>query len=368
MPDNKNDSHPFEEDILKNALSESLQFSSRADTRQTHSDEPEEAIHEGNEMASEVEMDRQEFDSLLSDERLSYDDLEEAWQENDADDTAEDEGFSEDAREEEVYQVNRGAPNVAPPSEPEHQGKGNNPNGSGISRIVVAVIVLCAIGFTASNWMANRKIDVLTAKFEGIEARISDNSGEGRQQAQQEAGAGQENEAILMQLSAQIMENREAIETMKQELARTDAARPADMPAAKIASPEKQETTQKTPAAELSAASGAAAVQATPAVEKAVAKNNEPPKQKTAETEAGRNGQGWNVVLMSLKNEDMANKELARLKGKGIQAEKHTVKVKGVTYHQLRAGWFERKDEALLYIKNTITELGYRDAWIRHSR
>jgi cell division septation protein DedD len=94
-------------------------------------------------------------------------------------------------------------------------------------------------------------------------------------------------------------------------------------------------------------------------------------KQETAMPEAAKpahlkEGRGWNIVLISLKNEAIADRELAALLKRGHQVEKYTVKVHGETFHQLRTGWFEQKDDALADLKKVISRLGYKDAWIRH--
>lgn len=70
---------------------------------------------------------------------------------------------------------------------------------------------------------------------------------------------------------------------------------------------------------------------------------------------------------MSLKNGEMADRELAALQGNGVRVEKQTVQVNGETFYQLRAGWFARKDEALQYRKRLITDLGYEGAWVRQT-
>jgi len=86
----------------------------------------------------------------------------------------------------------------------------------------------------------------------------------------------------------------------------------------------------------------------------------------TAKPILDKKDRGWNVIITSLKNEKMANRELAALLKSGLHVEKHTVEVRGETFHQLRVGWFEKKDDARAYLKNVIIGLGYRDAWIRH--
>lgn len=73
---------------------------------------------------------------------------------------------------------------------------------------------------------------------------------------------------------------------------------------------------------------------------------------------------GWAVYLTSLKSEEIADRELARLQSQGIQAEKHIAMVRGEKYFQLRTGQFEKTEEALARMRQVAAKVGYKDAWI----
>ena len=307
---------------------------------------------------------------------LAEDDMEDEYDDREDEDFAAAEELP--AADEPVYPINRDEPTMAAPAAPtaptapDAAGKADNSNSSGISRIVIAVIVLSAIGFTASNWMANQKIDTLTARLENVEALLNDNSAgnQGQQPpqgAQQNEAFDQKNEAVLMQLSAQTMENRDAIETLRQAMAEAAKARASEAKTAAAGSG-KPAATAEAPAKEATPAASKS-TETAPAAKQAASESNEQPAPKTASpaSTSAKKGKGWNVVLMSLKNEEMAERELAALKKNGVQAEIHAVKVKGTIYHQLRLGWFEQKDDALQYIKDVVKDLGYKDAWIRQT-
>jgi cell division septation protein DedD len=262
---------------------------------------------------------------------------------------------------------------------PAHSGQENlqqeNSN-NGISWIVMAVIFLSAAGFTASSWMANQKIAALKVQIENIEIRMNNSLSVDADQvthekAQHAINIGQKNEATLMQLATQIMENREGIEALKQLVANTAAQNyantaimlsvpPAFSSEDSIASP----VSPKADEAEI--ADRVAGMKIAETAKKAGIAKQETSMPETAKPVLLKNGRGWNIVLMSLKNEAMADRELAALLKNGYQAEKHIVKVHGETFHQLRVGWFEQKDDALAYLKNVIAGMGYKDAWIRH--
>ena len=352
MSDNK-ENHPFDEEMLRSALSESLQSApaEEPDADQTGSATP---LFDREAMADKRE--EEGFDAFSGDDELNYGDLAESWQEEDEEEylpeDEEEEAAMEQTHDEPIHaypetkkQLAPGAPQPAPNA----SGNSGGAEGTGLSRLVIGIIVLCAIGFTASNWMTSRKVDALVGQLEETQARLDALTQKvSRLPAGDDtADSSQSGEAMLAQLTAGVLENREAIDTLKRSvetLANIDRSQPKqDIPVAGPAETAAPGKPEKTP----------------PAAKKA----KEQPKL-PAKPAAGKQSPGWSVVLMSLKNEAMADEELAVLLGKGIKAEKHTVLVKGETYHQLRAGSFEQKEAALDYSRELSETLGYKGAWV----
>jgi len=243
---------------------------------------------------------------------------------------------------------------------------------NGISWIVMAVILLSAAGFTVSSWITSQKITALKVQIENLEIQMNNSLNAEADQVTHEKvqhaiNSGQKNEAILIRQATQIRQNIEEIEALKQLV--TDAVAQSKAASAIMAS--------IPPAIRLedSIASPANPKADEPEVARKISEITEKAdvtKQETAVPEAAKpvplkKGQGWNIVLTSLKNEAMADRELAALLKRGHQAEKHTVKVHGETFHQLRTGWFEQKADAFADLTTAISGLGYKDAWIRHT-
>lgn len=247
---------------------------------------------------------------------------------------------------------------------------------NGISWIVMAVILLSAAAFTASGWMTNQKIAALKIQIENLEIQMNNNRNAEADQVlheniQQAISSGQKREAMLMQQAAQLIENREELESLKQLVADTVAQNKIN--SAIMASIPPAISSEDPIAKAVSPTTEQAEVADTVAVRKISAKteSSAATKQEMAIPEAARpedskKNQGWNVILISLKNEATADRELAALLKQGQQAEKHSVEVHGETFYQLRTGRFEREDDARAHLKTVIRNLGYKDAWIRH--
>ena len=339
MSDNK-ENHPFDEEALRDALSESLQSAAT-----------EHPAADGRESETPL-FDRDTGTAQTKgeglDDELSYGDLAEAWQEEPEEEREEylpedDGGDSEEemAMEETHDEPIRTFQELGASEPPTKSADKSVPaEGGGISRIVIGIIVLCVIGFTASNWMTSRKVDALVTQLEETQTRLNAMSQKlNRLPAETTSeAANQANEAMLAQLAASIVENRETIDSVKQSLET-------------IALSKRSEPQPEIPAAP-------------PAKAAAPIKQTKQPAKATAKPAPSKKVPGWSVVLMSLKNEAMADEELAALRTKGIQAEKHAVQVKGETYHQLRVGRFAQKDDALAYSKELAGTMGYKGAWV----
>lgn len=253
-----------------------------------------------------------------------------------------------------VPDMNLSESNNTPPSpaaENSHKG-----NGGGISRIFMVVVALAVAGFTAANWIASQKIDALSVQFEQLKAEMADSENSDR--AKTTDNSEQASSEILMQLATQITENREAIKSLQQAMTASTSPN-SDTPVKK----ERPEKATKTVASSSNMTPKVAPKKVT-----AVEKPNKPAAQEkskpTAIPAAKQATPSWGVVITSLKNEAMADREIAALKQKGYTVMKHTVTVKGSTFHQLRMGSFEKKEDAIKYMKSTVRSLGYKDAWI----
>ena len=359
MSDNNEENRPFDEEILKQALSESLQSESQSEPQPDPIDE--EAVETEMPLFDDKQPEDAAEDTGLNrfdtEEELSYGDLVEAWQEQEEqdEDASEDEA---DFDEPEDIPIAQDSEEETPPPAPtptnvmKQKQEGEQVNNPGFSRIVIGVVALCAIGFTASNWMTNQKVDELTKQLAGIENRLdtlSQKIGQPPVENNMEAEETKlRDQATLAQLTAGIMENREAIDALERSMAEAERqnnakpAKPAASPAKAAAPVQQMREKEVRESAEKAPATAKPEAQAAPA----------------------KKSPGWTVVLMSLKNEAMADAELSGLLGKGIKAEKHTVMVHGDTFHQVRAGRFDSKEEATAYIKSTLSTLGYQDAWV----
>lgn len=73
---------------------------------------------------------------------------------------------------------------------------------------------------------------------------------------------------------------------------------------------------------------------------------------------------GWSVNLISLSNEKVADKELARLRNLGIRAEKQRVEQDGRVWFRLRVPGFTSHDGAKAYIDTVEGKAGVSNAWV----
>ncbi|ATX82894.1 Sporulation related domain-containing protein [Mariprofundus ferrinatatus] len=339
MTDNgKDDGHAFDGDALKQALSEPLYEKSKA---------TEEIL--------EHLKRHEEFNTQDPDTDMEPRDM--------ADDAAMESTTADDTpiipNKEDVMNFSTAAKTTS--SSP-LENRGN----IGISRVVMAVIILAATGFTASIWMTNQKIDDLKSRVGQMEARMNNSLAIDPNQAANGL-PDQESEDILMQLASQIMENREAINALKQPVSEEPAQNSIDSEkttAVSAISTDKTPPQQEVVSTANAETADAPAEKTTKPESKTPVAKSSPSTSKSASRAAGNSKQGWGVVITSLKNEAMADKELAVLLERGLQAEKHTVKVRGETFHQLRVGWFEQKEDAAAHLNSVVHGLGYKDAWI----
>ena len=260
---------------------------------------------------------------------------------------------------------------------PVHSGQENfmqKLSGNGISWIAMTVILLAAAGFTASGWMANQKIAALEIEISNSEIRMNKLSIEANQmiheKVQHAINSEQKNEALLMQQVTQIRANRKEIKALKQlvaDMAAQNNANTAIM--AKLPPAVSPESSTAAPAIlkpEMAvAANKAVARKISQITEKVGTTEQATTTLEVAKPTPLKPDQGWNIVLISLKNEATAGRELAALLKRGHQAEKHTVTVHGETFYQLRTGWFDQEDDARAHLKKVISSLEYKDAWIR---
>ena len=214
----------------------------------------------------------------------------------------------------------------------------------------------------------------LTVQLENIETRMNNRLNAEADQAvnekeQQAANPEQGNEAILMQLTAQIMGNREAIKALKQSITEIASKNSTDtamiMTKSLAAGSEDSAASPETPAAVMDTPSDKTATEIVQTAKKTSDMKQDTVKVETAAPISGNKGQNWNIALISLKSKERADREIATLLKNGIQAEKYMVEVNGETFYQLRTGGFEQIDDARAYIKNVITDLGYGSAWVR---
>ncbi len=353
LPTNESDHH-FYEDTLKQALGEPLEIPVHSESENSdHSESVESSDNEG-ETKKETPESMEDIDEF-NDQNF----------ENKQQITKDNEVATESANDEDrnISPKVEGDLNFTATSTSDSSSCHNNTNNNGISQIVMTVIVLSVAGFTAFNWMANQTLEALKLQIESLETRMNNSSGIDADQvtdakAQHVTDSEQENEVILMQMATQIRENREAIKALKQpviDTAITVSALPeissedsiVDSSSSRVDKVvrKKVETTKKVSTTKRGM-----------------------PMPETPKSVSSKKSRGWNIILTSLKNEVIADRELATLLKSGQQVEKHTVKVHGETFHQLRTGWFERKDDALAYLKKAISDLGYRDAWIRRTQ
>ena len=353
MSENNKDGHPFEEDLLKQALSESLQTPSGSNQTDSDQQESGDPLYNEDRGMAESEEDNHKFMQVDDESRFVAEDLP---VKNTSTYTEVEDGLNTDAA-----------------SEINVSGNVKNMNNSGLSRIVIAVVILSTIGFTVSNWKTSQKIDTLTAQLESVEAMVNHNptrnAGQAENEKEQQAGSSdQRDEEILMQLLTQTMENREAIKGMRQLLtasaSQNNRKSAAITSAAAVASKESVITMAAT-VTEVPAVTDKPEKQILQTAKSIDGKKTESLKPKIAKPASYKKSQGWNIILTSLKNEANADRELAALQGIGMQVEKHAVKVRGETFYQLRTGWFKQKDDALAYIKNVISSKGYKGAWAR---
>jgi len=358
MSDNNKENHPFDEETLRQALSESLQPAS-AERSNPGEDESATPLFDRDAPSEDTEGD--EFGSFDTDDELNYGDLAESWQEPEVE--GQEEYLPEDEDESDMEQPyaepiraypetsDRVTSSAVQPTA-DTPDKNTNTDSAGLSRIVIGVIVLCAVGFTAANWMTSRKVETLTDRMEAMETKLNTLTQRVNQapaENDREATASiQSVDTTLAQLTATIMENREAIDALKQ-TAEASATSSGGAPKPEILAAAPAET--------------AVPVKKDQASKETVQQPRQQA-QPAAKPAPGKTASGWTVVLMSLKNEAMADEELAALLGKGVRVEKHTVQVKGETYHQLRAGQFEQKDAAIAYSKEVAGSLGYKEAWV----
>jgi cell division septation protein DedD len=360
----KESDHHFDEDALKQALSEPLEPPVDSEPENSKPSEPSEPLYDEDDAESDS------VESIEENDEFNDQDSKNIQQTNRGDEVA------TEVSDDEVTNISpktEGNLNSATkPSSDSSRNCDNNSN-SGISWVVIVVIVLAAAGFTVSNWMANQKIAALKVQLENIESRMNNGLGADANQVTNEkteraTNSGQGDEAILMQLATQIMENREAIAALKQPVMDAAVQNNTDTAIAVSAPPstssEDSIASPASPKAEQAEVAEKVAVKAADTAKQADAAKQEMPMPAPPKPVSRNKDRGWNIIIMSLKNEAMADSELAALLKNGQQAEKHTVKVHGETFHQLRTGRFERKEDALAYIKNVIKGLGYKDAWI----
>ncbi|ATX78560.1 Sporulation related domain-containing protein [Mariprofundus aestuarium] len=341
MSDSGKENHTFDEDALKQALSEQLYDESEAAT------DPLKSMEENDDF---IDQDSEHMEQT-------------EWV---------DEASTEDVRAKETRIIPKKEDdlNFATKPLPDSSSNSNKTGSKGISRIVMAVIALAAAGFSVSSWMANQKIAALQLQVESIEARMNSglgvDAGQG-DQAQYTADSGPDNGAILMQLATQIMENREAIKALEPPVKNSAVQSTTDAPMG-ASSSEGSTASLPAPEEEKARTADKEVKKVAEPLKKAAAVKSAKPIPEAAKSAAREKGEGWSVVLMSLKSEEMADRELAALLKSGHKAEKHMVKVRGETYYQLRMGWFAQKDDAHAYIKNVITGMGYKDVWISHTQ
>jgi cell division septation protein DedD len=365
----KESDHHFDEDILKQALSEPLETPADSGQANSNHSEPAEPLYDEGEAAlTEKNLESKETND-------EYNDLD---QENLLHENSDNGIVTENTNVENTNNFPKMEDdlNFATISSSDPSSDCKNTNNNGISRIVMAVIVLSAAGFTASNWMTNQKIEALKVQIENMETRMNNSMGVDADQvthekAQHATNSGQENGAILMQLVTQIMENREAIEALKQPVTDTAAQNNTDtaitVNALPATSSENSITSPVSPKAEVGEVADEVAGKIAAATAKAAAAKQEASIPEVAKPVLNKKGRGWNIILMTLKNETMADRELAALLKSGVQAEKHAVEVHGETLHELRIGAFEQIGDARAYKKNVISGLGYKDAWIKQA-
>ena len=358
----KESDHHFDEIVMKQALNEPLETPMNSGQMNTDRSEPAEPLYDEGEAVAALKETSDEYNDLNQNNLHRADSDNGIVTEN----TNIEDTNNFPKMEDEL--------NFATMSSSDTSSDYNHTNNNGISRIVMAVIVLSAAGFTAFNWMANQKIEALKVQIENMETRMNNSVGVDagqvtHEKAQHATNSGQEYEAILMQLATQIRQNREAIKALKQPVTNTaaqnntDTAITASVPPAissedSIASPVSLK-------AEVGEVADEAAGKMAGTAKEAGAAKQETSMQETAKPASRKKGRGWNIILMTLKNETMADREVATLLKSGVQTEKHAVEVHGETLHELRTGRFEKINDARAYIKNVISGLGYKDAWIR---
>lgn len=216
MSDNSRDSHPFGEDALKQAMSESLHTPPGSGEDNPARREPAETEDGG-------VMHRWREDTLIG-SRPEND-----WREEGRNRFPE---FHADGSD--IYTGQKESARTPGPKAAAA--------GGGLSRIVIAIVLLSAIGFTVSNWMANRKIEALTARLEEIQTRMQDSVVTDEEQARNELErqSREAYEAALVQLSAQVMENSETIKGLQQSAVQNSTEQAAARSEAAAAPPENR--------------------------------------------------------------------------------------------------------------------------------
>jgi cell division protein FtsN len=72
----------------------------------------------------------------------------------------------------------------------------------------------------------------------------------------------------------------------------------------------------------------------------------------------------WAVNFESHTSEKSATAAVIRLRGQGINAEKHTHIKDGTTWYRIRVPGFSSSAEARAYAENILAKSGFSEAWI----
>jgi len=211
--------------------------------------------------------------------------------------------------------------------------------------VAIGVIAVSLAGFTASNWMARQRMGELAAQIKKMEIRLDRITKQDTNHRKPERGirltalSKQPNESEIRQLKAQVLAIEQSIAVLNQSI--QDMRRPV--------SKAGEAVTLKTEPAQ--SGKHANTKKLLPVMSEK--NNSREVKQKSV----------WVVNLISLSNEETAEKRLGKIRKAGILARKHKVTVRGKTFYRLSTGCFKDISGARAYIRGIAIKAGYVNAW-----